>query len=158
MLGPSLRMKKKWVYPPPPPGSNPGDTCWSAQVYRCVNKKLHYPKHNPSLLWCLNGFSIFWYLPFWYLVVRPRNILKEALALHHQKYWHIWEKNQFSLEISKFSLALQPEALVNTSGRVLFSSPGSGRKATKTSEKTRTTLNSVFDILNLIPLFTACIS
>ena len=29
----------------------------------------------------------------------------------------------FSLEISKFSLALQPKALVNTSGRVLFSSP-----------------------------------
>ena len=28
------------------------------------------------------------------------------------------------LEISKFSLALQPEALVNTSGRVLFSRPG----------------------------------
>ena len=26
--------------------------------------------------------------------------------------------------ISKFSLALHPEALVNTSGRVLFSSPG----------------------------------
>ena len=22
---------------------------------------------NPSLLWCLSGFSIFWYLPFWYL-------------------------------------------------------------------------------------------
>ena len=27
------------------------------------------------------------------------------------------------IEISKFSLALQPEALVNTSGRVQFSSP-----------------------------------
>ena len=33
------------------------------------------------------------------------------------------ENNYFSLEISKFSLALLPEALVNTSGRVLFSSP-----------------------------------
>ena len=32
-------------------------------------------------------------------------------------------KSYISLEISKFSLALQPEALVNTSGRVLFSSP-----------------------------------
>ena len=32
-------------------------------------------------------------------------------------------KIQFSLEISKYSLALQPKALVNTSGRVLFSSP-----------------------------------
>ena len=32
-------------------------------------------------------------------------------------------KMKYSLEISKFSLALQPEALVNTSGRVLFSSP-----------------------------------
>ena len=30
---------------------------------------------------------------------------------------------KFSLEILKYSLALQPEALVNTSGRVLFSSP-----------------------------------
>ena len=30
--------------------------------------------------------------------------------------------------MSKFSLALQPEALVNTSGRVLFSSPGCGEK------------------------------
>ena len=36
----------------------------------------------------------------------------------------IYGKQLFSLEISKFSLALQPEALVNTSGRVLFSSPG----------------------------------
>ena len=32
-------------------------------------------------------------------------------------------KKKCSLEISKFSLALQSEALVNTSGRVLFSSP-----------------------------------
>ena len=32
-------------------------------------------------------------------------------------------KKYFSLEISKFSLDLQPEALVNMSGRVLFSSP-----------------------------------
>ena len=29
----------------------------------------------------------------------------------------------FTIEISKFSLAMQPEALVNTSGRVIFSSP-----------------------------------
>ena len=34
---------------------------------------------------------------------------------------------KFSLEISKFLLALQPEALVNTSGRVLFSSPAMKR-------------------------------
>ena len=32
-------------------------------------------------------------------------------------------KNLISLEKSKFSPALQPDALVNTSGRVLFSSP-----------------------------------
>ena len=32
--------------------------------------------------------------------------------------------NKFTLEISKFSLALQHQALVNTSGRVLCSSPG----------------------------------
>ena len=32
-------------------------------------------------------------------------------------------EKRFSLEISKFSLALQPETLVNMSGRVLFSSP-----------------------------------
>ena len=56
--------------------------------------------------------------------LRPRNILKKVLALHHKNYWHIWGKNSFTLEMSKFSLALQPEALVNTSGRVLFSSPG----------------------------------
>ena len=31
---------------------------------------------------------------------------------------------KISLEISKFLLALQPEAVVNTSGRVLFLSPG----------------------------------
>ena len=30
---------------------------------------------------------------------------------------------EFSIEISKFSLALQPEELVNTSGQLLFSSP-----------------------------------
>ena len=35
-------------------------------------------------------------------------------------------KKYFSIEISKFSLALQPEALVNTSRRVLFSSPVKG--------------------------------
>ena len=35
----------------------------------------------------------------------------------------IYGKKIFSLEISKFSLALQPLAFVNTSGQVLFSSP-----------------------------------
>ena len=40
------------------------------------------------------------------------------------KFIGIHGENLFSLEISKYSLALQPEALVNTSGRVLFSSPG----------------------------------
>ena len=40
-----------------------------------------------------------------------------------QKILAFMGKKQFSLEISKFSLALQPEALVNTSRRVLFSSP-----------------------------------
>ena len=35
---------------------------------------------------------------------------------------YMW-KIKFSVEISKYSLALQPETLVNTSGRVLFSSP-----------------------------------
>ena len=34
------------------------------------------------------------------------------------------KKKKNSLDISKFPLALQPEALVNTSGRVLFSRPG----------------------------------
>ena len=40
--------------------------------------------------------------------------------MHHKNYWHIWGKISFILEI-KFSLALQPEALVNTSGQVLLS-------------------------------------
>ena len=35
----------------------------------------------------------------------------------------IYEKNEISLETSIFTLALQPGALVNTSGRVQFSSP-----------------------------------
>ena len=46
-------------------------------------------------------------------------------------------KIKFSLEISKFALALQPEALVNTSGRMLFSSPaGVLKKKTYFSIKT----------------------
>ena len=54
---------------------------------------------------------------------RPRNILKLALALHNKKYWNVCDIFNSHWKASKFSLALQPEALVNTSGRVDFSSP-----------------------------------
>ena len=44
-----------------------------------------------------------------------------------KKYWHIWGKILFSIEKSNYSLALLPEELVNTSGRVLFLSPDADR-------------------------------
>ena len=50
--------------------------------------------------------------------------LKIGTCPASQKLLAYMGKNQFLLEISKFSLALQPEALVNMSGRVIFSSPG----------------------------------
>ena len=43
-------------------------------------------------------------------------------------------KNKFSLEISSFSLALQPEALLNTSGQVLFSSPDFHKQKTEQTQ------------------------
>ena len=49
--------------------------------------------------------------------------LKISTCPASQKQLAYMGKKIFSLEVSKFSLALQPEALVNTSGRVLFSSP-----------------------------------
>ena len=50
--------------------------------------------------------------------------LKICTCPASQKLLEYMGKIYISLEISTFSLALQPEALVNTSGRVLFSSPG----------------------------------
>ena len=50
--------------------------------------------------------------------------LYEATLVKMPHCWKAHATAQFSLEISKFSLALQPEALVNTSGWVLFWSPG----------------------------------
>ena len=50
--------------------------------------------------------------------------LKKGTCPASQKLLTYMGKKYFSLKISKFSLALQPEALVNTSGRVIFSSPG----------------------------------
>ena len=41
--------------------------------------------------------------------------LKIGTCPSSQNYWHIIYGKKISLEISKFSLALQPEALVNTS-------------------------------------------
>ena len=56
-------------------------------------------------------------------VVQFSKYIKIGTCPASQNYWLYMGKNSFSLEISKFSLALQPEALVNTSGRVQFSSP-----------------------------------
>ena len=47
---------------------------------------------------------------------------KIALALHHKVFAYIYGKKK-SLELSKFSLALQPKAHENPSRQVLFSSP-----------------------------------
>ena len=51
-------------------------------------------------------------------------------------------KIQFLLEISKYSLTLQPDTLVNTSGQVLFSSPAMAPRvrATQSSRDTRKTI------------------
>ena len=51
--------------------------------------------------------------------------LKIGTCPASQKVIGIYRKTNCSLEISKFSLALLPEALVNMSGRVLFSRPDS---------------------------------
>ena len=55
--------------------------------------------------------------------------LKISTCPASQKMLAYIGKNSFSLKISKFPLALQPEALVNTSGRVQFSSPADSRGA-----------------------------
>ena len=57
------------------------------------------------------------------IIDQASKYLKIGTCPAAQKILVYMGKINFSLEISKFSLALQPEALVNTSGRVLFSSP-----------------------------------
>ena len=55
--------------------------------------------------------------------LQASKFLKIGTSPGSQKLLAYMGKNQFTPEISKIPLALQPEALVNTSGPVLFSSP-----------------------------------
>ena len=57
------------------------------------------------------------------LVYQALKYLKIGTCPAPQKLLAYIEKIQFSIEMSKVSLALHPEELVNTSGQVLFSSP-----------------------------------
>ena len=59
-------------------------------------------------------------------IAKANGMNKAGLEISENRHLPCITKNigiYVSLEISKFSLALQPEALVNTSGQVLFSSP-----------------------------------